>query len=726
MVAANRPSPSHARIAPALLATFALALAVAAGLALLAHTASGDGGTNLTLESVVFTSLDTDSDGLLDSVRINATVRSVDLERSEPFTALATLTVSSLEIDAQTATGLLAANTSQNVSLLVGTEETTTHGTFTAAMELHAGDLMGPVAAREEQTAELYPKGDYMVALGVNRTSVVALENESVAFTATVTSTSNNPTGVEMSYQATLGWPVDLAPTELTLGYGQSGTVSVTVHIPRNAPPGSLERVVLVATTVRNRAATASDSISVQVPIQVYDVRLEVADPTGQLSAGKSLDFMGMVHNLGNSADNITLEYDAPVGWDVLIVPAHALLDRGTSAPVAVRVTAPAALAGSGTATVNVTARSQGLTTFSRQAITITYNSPELSIDPGNVTVTPRSPDAGDEVTLVAKVLNAGSGPAEGLVVELLVDGAAAGRATVPFAAVGERTAVTLRWTAVPGLHRLTVRVDPDNAFGEVNERDNEASVQVEITSPDLAISTNDIAMSPAYPTVGEGANLTIVVHNLEKAPAGPFNVSVAIDGAVAARLPLAGGLVGGVNVTVTYHWTASAGRHAFKVEVDPENATYEQDEGNNVATRSFTCNSRPTAVLALPSNTEKEGDAVSLVGSGSYDPDGRVRHYFFDYGDGTNSGWTFDSNVTHTYKAKGEYELKLYVRDEVGAESALPAVANLTIKEKAPIKEPTPGAGAAAAAGALALCALAAAAATGARAGRRGGARAR
>jgi hypothetical protein len=559
-----------------------------------------------------------------------------------------------------------------------------------------------------------------MLNLEINRTSVVALENDSVAFTVTVTSSSNNPTGVELSTQTTLGWPVEVDPSTLTLATGHSAQASVTVRIPHNAPPGSLERVVVVATSARNRAATASASISVQVPIQVYDVRLEVADPTGQLSSGQTLDFVGIVHNLGNSADNITLESDAPLGWLVVMVPKHALLDRGSSAAVEVHVTAPDTLVGSGAAIVNVTARSQGLTTFSRRPISLTYNSPELSIDASNVTVTPRSPQAGAAVTVDAKVLNTGSGPAEGLVVELLVDGSPAGRATVPFAAVGERTTATLRWTATPGLHRLTVRVDPDNAFGELDERDNEASVQVDVISPDLAISTNDLSMSPPYPTEGEEANLTIVVHNRQLAPAGPINVSIAIDGAVVKRLRVDGGLAGDGSVSLTYVWRAAKGRHAFRVELDPENATHEQDEGNNVATRSFTANSRPTAVLALPSDTEKEGTAVTMVGSGSYDPDGRVRQYFFDYGDGSNSGWTFTPNVTHTYKGKGQYQLKLYVRDEVGADSALPAVATLTVKERGSVKEPAPGPGAAAAAGALAVATLGAAMAAGARASRR------
>jgi len=721
----NRPSPAGKHAPVILLATIALAT-TAVALALLAVTASGDGGTNLTLESVLYTALDTDSDGLPDSVRVNATVRSVDLEQSEPFIALATVSNASVEVDAQTAAGLLAANSSLNISLLVGTSDTTAHGTYKVAIELHATDLIGPIAGRDELDVDLYPIGDYMLNLEVNRTSVVALENESVAFTVTVTSSSNNPTGVELSTQTTLGWPVEVAPSALTLATGQSEIASVTVRIPHNAPPGSLERVVVVATSVRNRAATASASISVQVPIQVYDVRLEVADPIGQLSSGQTLDFVGIVHNLGNSADNITLESDAPLGWKVVIVPKYALLDRGSSAAVEVHVTAPDTLVGSGTAIVNVTARSQGLTTFSRRSISLTYNSPELSIDAGNVTVTPRSPHAGAVVTVDAKVLNTGSGPAEGLVVELLVDGSPAGRATVPFAAVGERTTATLRWTSTPGLHRLTVRVDPDNAFRELNERDNEASVQVDVISPDLAISTNDLSMSPPYPTEGEEANLTIVVHNRQPAPAGPFNVSIAIDGAVARRLRVDSGLAGDGNVSLTYVWRAAKGRHAFRVELDPENATREQDEGNNVATRSFTANSRPTAVLALPSDTEKEGTAVTMVGSGSYDPDGRVRQYFFDYGDGSNSGWTFTPNVTHTYKGKGQYQLKLYVRDEVGAGSALPAVANLTVKEKGSVKEPAPGPGAAAAAGALAVATLGAAMAAGARASRRGAGRGR
>lgn len=50
-------------------------------------------------------------------------------------------------------------------------------------------------------------------------------------------------------------------------------------------------------------------------------------------------------------------------------------------------------------------------------------------------------------------------------------------------------------------------------------------------------------------------------------------------------------------------------------------------------------------------------------------DPDGNTVSYYWDWGDGTNSGWT-GSSVSHTWNEEGTYSIKVKAKDSHGAES--------------------------------------------------------
>ncbi len=687
-----------------LLALALVALAALAASVLLVEGADAQEASNLTLGPVTCEALDTDDDGLDDSVRVVTNVTNNDLERSEVYAMLVSLWFSSTRIDALTASDLLDSNTTVQVMLVVGTTDSSSRGDHTVNVELHSGDLTGPIVGRDETTRALHPLGAYALEVTAVPDSAVVLENESARFNVTVLSTSNNPTGVALSATSTLGWGVGLSATMLQLDPGQSAEFAVTVRVPHNAAPGTLERVLALAVAERNLTATASVLLSVQVPIHLYELSLEVADPSRRIQAGGALEFAGLVQNMGNNKDTVSMERLAPTGWTVTVEPTSLTLDRGTGAPVRILVTAPSSLAGSGTVGVDVTARSQGLTTFVTRTLTLTYDTPDLSIDAPNVTVSPRLPLAGEETTVDVAILNHGSGPAMDVVVALLVDGTEVGRTTLPTIDVGERVHALLRWTAVLGYHRLTVRADPDGAIPETEEDDNEAEVGLNVVGTDLVVTSSDMTMEPGYPAEGDVAALSMRVRNIRALASGPFDVTLAIDGTLVRTYDVDPGVEGVSNVTLVHDWTVVAGRHSFKVVLDPGGAVAEQDEANNEATRQFTGNARPVASLSLGDESVEVGKPVQLVGSGSTDPDGRVRQWFYDYGDGTNSGWSFLPNGTHSYKDKGEYTVRLYVRDETATEGAQPATATVKVTEPSDVDEPSPGAGALAAVAAVAM----------------------
>jgi PKD repeat protein len=58
----------------------------------------------------------------------------------------------------------------------------------------------------------------------------------------------------------------------------------------------------------------------------------------------------------------------------------------------------------------------------------------------------------------------------------------------------------------------------------------------------------------------------------------------------------------------------------------------------------------------------------VKFVGSNSYDPDGIITNYLWDFGDGTNST---QANPSHVYSSAGNYTATLLVTDNSNATSS-------------------------------------------------------
>jgi len=80
--------------------------------------------------------------------------------------------------------------------------------------------------------------------------------------------------------------------------------------------------------------------------------------------------------------------------------------------------------------------------------------------------------------------------------------------------------------------------------------------------------------------------------------------------------------------------------------------------------------NHPPTAVLWTDKTTVAPGQGVAFVGFDSSD-DGRVDQYFFEFGDGYNSGWTTLSIFFHNYTITGNYVARLRVMDDFGEVSS-------------------------------------------------------
>jgi hypothetical protein len=95
--------------------------------------------------------------------------------------------------------------------------------------------------------------------------------------------------------------------------------------------------------------------------------------------------------------------------------------------------------------------------------------------------------------------------------------------------------------------------------------------------------------------------------------------------------------------------------------------------------------NSRPTANLQIDKAQASVNDGVMFYGSNSFDLDGRVNRYLFDFGDGDSSGWTTLSLFTHKYPIEGAYTVNLRVMDDYGAVSN-PASTTIYVSDQPPL----------------------------------------
>jgi len=127
---------------------------------------------------------------------------------------------------------------------------------------------------------------------------------------------------------------------------------------------------------------------------------------------------------------------------------------------------------------------------------------------------------------------------------------------------------------------------------------------------------------------------------------------------------------------TLLYHWdyepvvTMSGtlvipeGRHVLYYHAVDEagNAEAEKNREIRLDTQS------PVAIITGPIAPE-EGAASTYEGRTSSDSNG-LASYYFDFGDGQNSGWITSSSTSHTFKTAGKYTVSLKVKDKAGLES--------------------------------------------------------
>jgi len=142
-------------------------------------------------------------------------------------------------------------------------------------------------------------------------------------------------------------------------------------------------------------------------------------------------------------------------------------------------------------------------------------------------------------------------------------------------------------------------------------------------------------------------------------------------------------------NATVS--WCGVKGNHTFEVKIDPKNLIDEKNEDDNNRSKDIYINAKPIANFTVSTVEAYTYQDVIFNATFSNDEDGWVTEYWFDFGDGSNSGWVSSPVISHNYTNSWNYTPKIKVRDNFTqngffAESNWVSVATITVLNRPPV----------------------------------------
>lgn len=194
------------------------------------------------------------------------------------------------------------------------------------------------------------------------------------------------------------------------------------------------------------------------------------------------------------------------------------------------------------------------------------------------------------------------------------------------------------------------------------------------VQRPDLVIAGVDY--TPQSPTVGSQLTFTVRVQNQGTGPAGSFELELR-DSLGRASQSLSG-LGPGATTTASFTRQIAQASETYTFTVDPLGQVEETNEANNTFQLQVTAtqpppppppaNRPPVASFTYSPSSPVAGQPVSFDASASYDPDGQIVSYAWDF----NSDGRVDASgpgptASYTFSTAGSYNVTLTVTDNGG-----------------------------------------------------------
>lgn len=251
-----------------------------------------------------------------------------------------------------------------------------------------------------------------------------------------------------------------------------------------------------------------------------------------------------------------------------------------------------------------------------------------VRVSSADVTLVPDPPLQGSDAVVAAIVRNPSPVAVGPFVVRFFLGdpqagGTVIGETTVPGLDGQISTVASIVWSpvAVQGHQGLWVVADAGGAIAEYDETDNVAFRPFQAVSlPDLAISSAELVVAPAFPHVGENATVRVNVRNVGDRPAIETTLRVfdgePASGALLGELPIPS-LPPGASVELLVQWTgATQGEHLVSALADADELMPEANEGNNLSRRAVIVQDADTYVTAAYFSPDGDGvlDGTTVV----------------------------------------------------------------------------------------------------------------
>ncbi|MCG2825437.1 MAG: PKD domain-containing protein [Thermoplasmatales archaeon] len=192
---------------------------------------------------------------------------------------------------------------------------------------------------------------------------------------------------------------------------------------------------------------------------------------------------------------------------------------------------------------------------------------------------------------------------------------------------------------------------------------------------PELYLTQDDIIFSTDVPIENETISINVTIYNIGKENATDVLVQF-YDGTPETGILIENKtitILKGCAVTIGIECSFLKGLHNIYVVINPSNTITENDYSNNQVSKLLPVTARPIANLMVSATDVYTYVSITFDASASYDPDGNITGYYFDFGDGNTTGWITTKSIIHYYTdGTANYTVTLKVKDDLGVESYL------------------------------------------------------
>ncbi|MDW8029679.1 MAG: CARDB domain-containing protein, partial [Armatimonadota bacterium] len=201
-------------------------------------------------------------------------------------------------------------------------------------------------------------------------------------------------------------------------------------------------------------------------------------------------------------------------------------------------------------------------------------------------------------------------------VVRFLAGSQIIGEETVSLAG-GAEAEVSLPWRIIAGNYQIRAIADPANAVLESNEANNEATLPINLPSPDLTVTS--LTISPSSNLVdGQEVQVQVVIANQGSGTSRPIALKFLVDEGNYGEQTISEGLGTNRSQTITFRHSVSAGQRQISIVVDPANTVPETNETNNRRDLSLPEIPRPdvaiTNLRTFPSTNLSPGMNIQII----------------------------------------------------------------------------------------------------------------